>query len=62
MQIYHTEATYLTETSAQGAGNIIQGFDNYLKNQTITRRRNEVTDADRMFSTSSATYQRVRSP
>jgi chromatin modification-related protein EAF6 len=58
--IYHSEGAYLTETYLQGGGNIIQGFDNYLKNQTVTRRRNEVTEADRLFSTSSATYQKVQ--
>jgi len=58
VQIYQTEATYLTETSAQGGGNIIQGFENYLKNTNLARKRTEVTDADRMFSTSSMTYQK----
>lgn len=58
VQIYQTEATYLTETMTNGGGNVIQGFDNYLKNPSGARRRTDVTDADRMFSNSSATYQK----
>jgi len=42
------------ETSGHG-GNIIQGFENYLKNQNQIKRRNEVGDSDRMFSNSSLT-------
>ncbi|KAG6812570.1 hypothetical protein H0H92_002222 [Tricholoma furcatifolium] len=60
VQIYNLEATYLTETAAHSGGNIIQGFDGYLKNPTTTRRKYEVNDADRLFSRSSMTYQKVR--
>jgi chromatin modification-related protein EAF6 len=60
VQIYNAEGAYLTETYTQGTGNIITGFDNYLKNQTTTRRRNEVTDGDRLFSNSSTTYLKAR--
>jgi len=58
LQIYNLEASYLTDTAAHSGGNIIIGYDNYLKNQGIGRRKYEVTDADRMFSSSSATYQK----
>lgn len=60
VQLYHLEASYLTETTTNSGGNIITGFENYLKNQGIGRRKFEVTDSDRMFSASSTTYQRVR--
>jgi len=56
--LYHLEASYLTETTTNSGGNIITGFENYLKNQGIGRRKFEVTDSDRMFSASSTTYQR----
>jgi hypothetical protein len=60
VQLYHLEASYLTETTTNSGGNIITGFENYLKNQGTGRKRFEVTDSDRMFSASSTTYQRVR--
>lgn len=54
------ETTYLEETSA---GNIIKGFDNYIKGTTTsatsggagttTRRKAVISDADRIFSRSS---------
>ncbi|TFK74851.1 NuA4-domain-containing protein [Pluteus cervinus] len=58
VQIYNLEAAYLTETAAHSGGNIIQGFDGYLKNQTGGRRRYEVSDNDRIFSNSSSTTQK----
>jgi chromatin modification-related protein EAF6 len=58
VQIYNLEATYLTETAAHSGGNIIQGFEGYLKNQSVGRRKYEVSEADRIFSTSSLTYQK----
>ncbi|KAG6916443.1 hypothetical protein DXG01_006771 [Tephrocybe rancida] len=58
VQIYNLEATYLTETAAHSGGNIIQGFDGYLKNQTTGRRKYEINDQDRLFSKSSLTYQK----
>lgn len=57
-QLYNLEGTYLTETAAHSGGNIIQGFENYLK-QSLTRRKNEISDNDRVFSNSSLTSQRA---
>lgn len=59
LQIYNLEVSYLTETAAHSGGNIIQGFENYLKNQTAGRRKYEIHDQDRIFSNSSLTLQKV---
>jgi chromatin modification-related protein EAF6 len=66
--ILRIETTYLEETSA---GNIIKGFDNYIKGAatttatagagTATRRKAQVSDADRIFSRSSSSFLREAS-
>jgi chromatin modification-related protein EAF6 len=58
-QIHNLEATYLNETAQHSGGNIIHGFEGYLKNQTTGRRKYEVNDQDRIFSNSSLTVAKV---
>ncbi|KAF2132799.1 NuA4-domain-containing protein [Dothidotthia symphoricarpi CBS 119687] len=66
--ILRQETTYLEETSA---GNIIKGFDNYIKGAatttttggagTATRRKAPISDADRIFTRSSNSFLREAS-
>lgn len=62
-QIYLYEGSYLNSTALSG-GNVIRGFDTYLKANVGTNPGNRApihqnpTSDDRMFSSSSATYQR----
>ncbi|KAI0769041.1 NuA4-domain-containing protein [Trametes elegans] len=58
VQIYNLESSYLTETASHSGGNIIHGFDGYLKNQPSGRRKYEISEPDRIFSTSSTTYKK----
>lgn len=63
--ILQHETAYLEET---GSGNIIKGFDNYIKSAatttaasgagTTTRRKAPISDADRIFSRSSTSFLR----
>ena len=53
------ETSYLTETAAHSGGNIIHGFEGYLKNQPGGRRKYEITEPDRIFSLSSFTHKKV---
>ncbi|KAJ7819359.1 histone acetyltransferase subunit NuA4-domain-containing protein [Mycena olivaceomarginata] len=55
-QIHDLEKTYLTETAAHNGGNIINGFEGYLKNTNANRRKYDVADSERLFSNSSLTY------
>lgn len=66
--ILRVETQYLEETTA---GNIIKGFDNYIKGAattttaggagTATRRKAPIIDADRIFSRSSSSFLRETS-
>jgi len=66
--ITRMETAYLEETSA---GNIIKGFDNYIKGAattttaggagTATRRKAPINEADRIFSRSSTSFLREAS-
>ncbi|KAI0087830.1 NuA4-domain-containing protein [Irpex rosettiformis] len=58
VQIYNLESAYLMETASHSGGNIVQGFDGYLKNPPGGRRKYEVSDADRLFSSSSVSYKK----
>ncbi|KAK9365722.1 histone acetyltransferase subunit NuA4-domain-containing protein [Lipomyces kononenkoae] len=65
--IFRYEGAYLEDTQN---GNIIQGFENYLKGSgtgtaghgnasSALKRKDTYTDNDRLFSLSSATYLKV---
>ncbi|KIM30063.1 hypothetical protein M408DRAFT_328468 [Serendipita vermifera MAFF 305830] len=56
-QIFQAEGQYIAETAGTG-GNIIHGFENYLKSASTNRKRVEVSDLDRVFSQSSITYRK----
>ncbi|KAK7521765.1 histone acetyltransferase subunit NuA4-domain-containing protein [Phyllosticta citriasiana] len=68
--IYRAETNYLEETTA---GNIVKGFDNYIKGSTAStvsnigganaaRRKAAVNDQDRIFSRSSHSFLFNESP
>ncbi|KAK8168513.1 histone acetyltransferase subunit NuA4-domain-containing protein [Phyllosticta citrichinensis] len=68
--IYRAETNYLEETAA---GNIVKGFDNYIKGSTAStvgsiggantaRRKAAINDQDRIFSRSSHSFVMNESP
>ncbi|KAI0074559.1 hypothetical protein K474DRAFT_1601310, partial [Panus rudis PR-1116 ss-1] len=58
VKIYNLETTYLTETTLHSGGNIIHGFEGYLKNVSSGRRKHDISENDRIFSNSSETYKK----
>ncbi|TGZ81777.1 NuA4-domain-containing protein [Ascodesmis nigricans] len=50
--IFKAETAYLEETQN---GNIVKGFDNYIKGN-ITRRKTNINESDRVFSLSSLSF------
>ncbi|KAI0345993.1 NuA4-domain-containing protein [Trametopsis cervina] len=58
VQIYSLETTYLMDTTTHSGGNIVQGFEGYLKNPPGGRRKYEVSEMDRLFSNSSMSYKK----
>lgn len=52
-QIYKLEGSYLEDT--QQGGNIVRGFDGYLKG-LINSRKAQFSESDRLFSLSSVSY------
>ncbi|KAJ2784058.1 chromatin modification- protein eaf6 [Coemansia interrupta] len=56
--IYDFETSYF-ETPGQ-EGNIVHGFEGYLTSRHEQRRQHHFTDADRIFSQSSATFKKAQ--
>lgn len=59
LSIHNLETGYLTDTAL--TGNIIHGFDGYLKptQGAAARRKHEIGDGDRWFSSSSGTWSKA---
>lgn len=70
--LFHFETSYLTDSSSLTFGNIVKGYEAYVKappSTNVSDRRkktgagaggNEISEAERVFSKSSGTYQKVR--
>ncbi|KAK7681589.1 hypothetical protein QCA50_015322 [Cerrena zonata] len=59
VKIYTLETNYLNETAVQSGGNIIHGFEGYLKNTAANRKKTEIRDeTDRIFSNSSVSHKK----
>lgn len=53
--LYNLETAYIEETQY---GNIIRGYEGFLSARTPASRRQRATDSERIFTSSSVTYQR----
>ncbi|CAG8485580.1 10779_t:CDS:2, partial [Acaulospora morrowiae] len=58
-QIWQFEGSYLEETNS--GGNLIRGFDGYLRATNDKKKKSEVNYEDRLFSRSSTTSERANS-
>ncbi|RHZ90217.1 hypothetical protein Glove_2g36 [Diversispora epigaea] len=56
-QIWQFEGSYLEETHS--GGNLIRGFDNYLRATNDKKKKSEINYEDRLFSKSSATSEKA---
>ncbi|KAJ2557919.1 chromatin modification- protein eaf6 [Coemansia sp. RSA 1933] len=58
--IYDFETSYFESSGSDG--NIVHGFEGYLNTGRHERRQMHFTDADRIFSQSSATFKKAQEP
>lgn len=58
-QLYKLEGNYLEDT--QQGGNIVRGFDGYLKGM-VNSRKTQFSESDRLFSLSSVSYSETAQP